>query len=115
MASGDIYLQGGPCDGKTVSGNQIVGGLVAYIKCGGGYYVVDDGVTRPNGDLVFKYSGKTQPGPPGGGSVKAPRAHKGWNALRHTFNAEMPKAIRSSQHSTAAALRTLQKARKVRL
>ena len=40
MAVSNVYLDGGPCDGRTVSASQIVGGLTAYIKCGGGYYVL---------------------------------------------------------------------------
>jgi hypothetical protein len=115
VPASNVYLLGGPCDGRTVSADQIVGGLTAYIKCGGGYYVLDDGVTRPNGDVVFKYSGTTQPRPPGPGAVKAPRAHKGWQAMRVSFNHKMPDGLHASQRSTDAALRMLQRVRKVRL
>lgn len=115
MAVGNVYLKGGPCDGRTVSANQIVGGLVAYIKCGGGYYILDDGVTRPNGDIVFKYSGASPPQPPGGDGVKAPRAHQGWHDLRHSLNTKWPHALRDSERLTRAALRSIGRARRVRL
>ena len=51
----------------------------------------------------------------GSSAVRAPKAHGGWAALRVTFNHAMPKALHDSQRTTTAALRTLQKARKVRL
>jgi hypothetical protein len=51
----------------------------------------------------------------GGKGGKAARAHGGWNDLRHTINHNMPKALRSSERHTHAALRALSKARKVRL
>lgn len=50
-----------------------------------------------------------------GGGGKAARAHGGWNDLRHSINHNMPKALRSSEQHTRAALRALSKARKVRL
>ena len=54
-------------------------------------------------------------GPGGGGGGKAARAHSGWNDLRHSVNHNMPKALRTSERHTHAALRALSKARKVRL
>lgn len=113
MAASNVYLEGGPCDGRTVSANKIVGGLTAYIKCGGGYYVLDDGVTRPNGDVVFKYAGKTKPEPPSGGGVHDSHALHGWNDLRRVVNHDTRPALLYSQRTTAAALRRLGHARKV--
>lgn len=51
----------------------------------------------------------------GGGGGKAARAHGGWNDLRRVMNHRMPKALRQSERHTAAALRALSKARRVRL
>ena len=51
----------------------------------------------------------------GGGGGKAARAHSGWSDLRRTLNKHLPKALRTSQHNTAAALRSLSRSRKVRL
>lgn len=115
MAVSSIYLQGGPCDGRTVSANRIVGGVVAYIACGGGFYVLDDGKHRPNGDVIFKYSGKTQPGPPPGPGLDATQALKGWKALRKSVNKGMPQALNYAQRGNHAALRSLSRARKVKL
>ena len=47
--------------------------------------------------------------------AKTPQAHSGWAALRVSLNEHMPAQLNASQKTTAAALRTLQKARKVRL
>lgn len=57
---------------------------------------------------------------PGGGglgtvSTAAPKAHNGWADLRHSVNHNMPAALRASQRNTRAALRSLSRARKVRL
>lgn len=51
----------------------------------------------------------------GGGGGKAARAHSGWNDLRRTVNHRLPTALRTSQQNTTAALRSLSRARKVRL
>ena len=111
-AATPIYLQGGPCDGKTTDANAIVGGLTAYIPCGGGYYI-DSGNTRPDGTPIWKYYGKSAPQPPGGAT--SARAHGGWHDVRVSVNKHMPAALRSSHHNTQAALRSLSRARKVRL
>lgn len=110
-----IYLTGGPCNGRTVSSDRIEGDLVAYIPCGGGYYVVDGTKRRPNGDLIFRYWGTTKPGPPAGPGLNAVQALSGWKALRKSINRGMPDAIRYSQRGTRAALRSLTRARKVKL
>jgi hypothetical protein len=117
VADSRIYLSGGPCDGRTVSASQIQGGLVGYIACGGGYYVLDGGRTRPNGDTIFKYSGTTQPGPPGGspsGPGVAPQAHQGWGGLRRSVNRELPTALRTISRYQQAALRELAHRRRVK-
>lgn len=115
MPASRIYLSGGPCDGRTVPATQIQGSLVAYIACGGGYYVLNGDKRRPNGDLIFGYAGKTKPGPPQTGTLKAPQALKGWKALRKGYNRELPAAISYMERGNSAALRALARARKVRL
>jgi hypothetical protein len=118
VATSRVYLKGGPCDGKTVSANQIVGGLVAYIACGGGYYELDSGQTRPNGDPIFAYSGKTKPQPPSGGgpqNINAPKALHGWKSLRKSVNKSWPKALNYMEHGNNAALRSLGRSPKVKL
>jgi hypothetical protein len=113
VAADKVYLKGGPCAGREVSADEIQGGLVAYIECGGGYYVATGDKHKPDGAFIFKYDGKTKPGPPGG-KVRTPHTHKGWHDLRHSVNMNMPHSIRKSQRSTHAALRALARARKVR-
>ena len=54
-------------------------------------------------------------GPGGGGGGKSAAAHSGWKHLRRSLNQHMPKALRTSQHNTSAALRSLSRGRKVRL
>ena len=56
----------------------------------------------------------TSGGGSGGGS-KSASAHHGWTDLRRSVNHNMPKALRTSESNTRAALRSLSHARKVRL
>lgn len=49
-----------------------------------------------------------------GGGGKASRAHSGWTDLRRTVNRHMPKALRTSERNTHAALRSLSGGRRVR-
>lgn len=114
MASSQILLRGGPCDGRIVSADQIQGGLVAYIKCGGHYYV-DSGLTRADGVHIWDDNGTAQPKPPGSGAGGTPHTHKGWSDLRHSVNVNMRKELTAAQHITAQALRSLSRSRKVRL
>jgi hypothetical protein len=114
VAADSIYLQGGPCNGRTVSADQIVGGAVAYIACGGGYYVVGDGKRRPNGDLIFAYSGKAKPGPPSTTIGHDARALQGWGDLRRTINQGLPTALRRTDKLTRASLRQARRHRRVR-
>lgn len=51
----------------------------------------------------------------GGGSTKSPGIHKGWTELRKSVGANLPNAFRDSDRMTRAALRSLSRARKVRL
>jgi hypothetical protein len=51
----------------------------------------------------------------GGGGSKSAAAHSGWKHLRRIVNQHMPKALRTSERNTAAALRSISRGRKVRL
>jgi hypothetical protein len=51
----------------------------------------------------------------GGGVLRGPHALGGWKALRKSINKGMPEALGYSQHVTTRTLRSLAKARKVRL
>lgn len=115
MAVSKVYLKGGPCDGKSVSADEIVGGAVAYIACGGGYYTVNSSGRRRNGEVVFEYAGKKQPGPPDASGVKAARAHGGWSDVRKSVNRNMPRSLSRSQRHTRAALQALHRAHRVRI
>lgn len=114
MATTRIYLQGGPCNGRTVSANQIVGGLVAYIKCGGGYYEDKGAGKRRNGNPIWSYAGTTAPAPPGGGGPNEPHVHKGWADLRRSINHRMPIALTKARSLTRQALRATSHGGKVR-
>lgn len=71
----------------------------------------------PSVNFAAYYLNRMTGGGSGGGGKggKAPHAHTGWTDLRHSVNHNMPKALRSSEEHTRAALRALSKARKVRL
>jgi hypothetical protein len=67
-----------------------------------------------HGDRIFNYSGKainpgTLPQP------KAAKLHKGYADVQHSVNHNMPAALRRSHHSLEAGLRSLNRARKVKL
>ena len=115
MATGRVYLSGGPCDGKTKPSTDIKGSLVAYVACGGGYYTVSPTGKRHKGDLIFNYAGTTNPDAPTGPGVNAPQALKGWKAIRKGWNTTLPHSISYMQRNNKAALRSLSRARKVRL
>lgn len=51
----------------------------------------------------------------GGGGGKGAKAHSGWADLRHSVNHNMPQALKHSKQHTDAALRSLSRARKVKL
>jgi len=113
MATSRIYLQGGPCNGRTVSANEIVGGLVAYIKCQDGYYT-DANRKRPNGNEIFSYYGKTKPG--GAGDIGGYDSHalKGWSDVRKQINTGLPNALHRTDKLSRAALSQLRRHHKVR-
>lgn len=51
----------------------------------------------------------------GGGGVHAPGIHRGWTDLRKSVNHTVPDSVRYSDKLVRAALRDLQRARKVKL
>jgi hypothetical protein len=105
------YLQGGPCDGKIVELTAAETDS-ASVYCKGAWYRNPGTGKRRDGALIFVFAGKP-PGP--GGPIKAPKAHGGWTDVRKSVNRHMPAGLRRSQRKTRAALRTLSRARRVRL
>ena len=63
-------------------------------------------------DQMQSSSGGGGGGTGGGGSGSA---HGGWKHLRRVVNQHMPKALRTSERNTAAALRSISRSHKVRL
>lgn len=111
MASANVYLSGGPCDGKTIPRPKTDAGVVA--ACGGHTYVASTPAKyRPNGDEIFHDVGATNPT---GGNVKTAQLHHGWADLRRSVNATLPRALHNSQRNLNAGLRAVGRARKVRL
>ena len=104
-------LKGGPCDGKTgdITSDVATSG---QLICGNHVYKVTSPVQVENGREVFKDHGPVPAPPP---PPKSAKAHGGWHDVRVSINQHMPKALRTSHHNTQAALRSLSRARKVRL
>jgi hypothetical protein len=111
VADPKVYLKGGPCGGttRTLTPAQADTG---ELTCKGALYKNPETGAHHNGAIVFDYAGDA---PTVGGTLHTPHTHKGWQDMRHSLNANMPKALRSSQHTTTAALRVLARARKVRI
>ena len=111
-APAPVYLRGGPCNGTkrklTPAENQS-----KKLTCGGATYVNPETGAQHNGFYIWQYQQQQQQ--TGGQGFKATQALHGWKALRKAVNRKMPEALDYSQHVTAAALRTLHRARKVRL
>jgi hypothetical protein len=104
-------LQGGPCDGNTGDLTPAIDDS-GQITCKGGLYKRTSPVQVSGGREVFKFAGKAPTTDGGGGT---PHTHSGWNDLRKSFNKHMPRDLRASHRMTSAALRSLSRARKVRL
>ena len=51
----------------------------------------------------------------GGSSPNAPRAHGGWQDLRHSINRKMPRALNGAASLNQAALRAVSRGHKVKL
>ena len=89
----NVYLQGGPCNGKSVPDTEIQGGLVGYVVCKGADYINTDR-RRRNGELIFAYSASGVPQPPGGISVGAGKSLKAWSDIRQQVNTGLPTMLR---------------------
>lgn len=103
-------LSGGPCDGNT---GQLTPAIEqsGQLTCSGHIYKITSPVQNQGGREVFKDAGPVPAPKPTGG---APRTHSGWQDLRNSVNHNFPAALRASEKSTAAALRSLSRGRKVR-
>jgi hypothetical protein len=108
------YLEGGPCAGKTrkITAAESDSGTII---CQGETYSNADGAHRPNGDIIFKYAPALAGGSGGTQTLKAPQALKGWKSIRKAWNQTLPTALQYSTRGNKAALRSLRRARKVRL
>lgn len=93
--------------------------ILAALKSGDPYTVndyvkvADELTTWGSVTFAGDYLNTSQAGAPK--PLTAPRAHKGWADMRHSVNHNWPAALRSSEHQIAAALRSLSRARKVKL
>jgi hypothetical protein len=105
------YLSGGPCDGQTVDLSPAEADS-ASIYCKGAWYRNPGTGKRRNGALIFNFAGKV---PTAAGPLKAAKAHHGWSDVRKSVNQHMPHALSASQRNARAALRTLNRARRVRV
>ncbi len=115
MADSTAYLEGGPCNGKTrtITPAEADAG---QIYCKGALYQNPEKGLHHGPSIVFKYAGAAPSSGTGTGpNINAPQALGGWKALRKSVNKGMPGALDYSQHVTARTLRTLSRARKVRL
>ena len=110
-ATGYAYLEGGKCD-KTrhrITSAEADEGVLA---CKGGLYRFGDYGQRSNGDIIAKYAGPvTQTGT----GVKAAHAHQGYADIQRSVNTVMPVSLSNARHSTSAALRKLERARKIKI
>ena len=111
------YLQGGPCAGRTVN-LTVAEADAGELTCRGGLYRNPFTGAHRHGSIVFDYAGPAPPSSGGGGSVTAasvgPQAYTGWNAMRRSFNRELPAAVHAIARYQAAALRELRHGRRVR-
>jgi hypothetical protein len=111
------YLSGGPCNGRTVN-LTVAEADAGELTCRGGLYKNPFTGAHHHGAIVFDYAGPAPPpgGGGGGGSPASvgPQAYTGWNALRRSFNRELPAAVHAIARNQAAALRELGHGRKVR-
>lgn len=110
-----ILLKGGKCDGteKTLTQKQFD---THATTCKGQTYKLDR-IDYPGEELpVFQWAGIPQGGgPTAADTVASPHTHKGWHDLRRSLNTNWQDALKSSESNQRAALRSLSRARKVRL
>lgn len=103
-------LKGGPCDGKTGNLTPAID-QDGQLTCKQHVYKRVEPAQIKNGREVFADAGPVPKPPAGAGAA---HAHHGWTDIRHSINHTMPAALRASQKSTRAALRSLGRGRKVR-
>lgn len=108
----NVYLEGGPCNGRSVPSSEIQGGLVAYVVCKGADYI-NSGKRRHNGELIFTYSASGVPQPPSSGGVRAPHALSAWADLQRTINKGLPAMLRQTGGLNRATRNALARRRRV--
>ena len=114
MADVTVYLNGGPCDGtdKNLTQSQYDSHVTT---CKSTVYKYDAALTKNFELPVFSSSDSAGVAAGTGGDLKAPRAHSGWAAIRHSLNVNMVHRIDGAEQLTLSALRSLSHSRKVRL
>ncbi len=113
MANVVVYLEGGPCAKKlhTLKPGETDSGAT---QCKGGVYLVSNPARHRRGHLVFVFSQKQTDAdnPP---KLSAAKLHKGYADVQHSVNHNMPAALKRSHRSLSAGLRSVHRARKVKL
>lgn len=107
------YFEGGPCNGLTVALTDAEYAAGDTSVCQGIVYRRTDPPKLHSGALIYKSTGKQQPGT--ATQPKAAHLHHGWADLRRSINHNMPAALRRSHKSLSAGLRHVERASRVKL
>lgn len=111
--SGTAYLEGGPCDGKTVKMTDAEYEF-GFIACKGIEYQIVEPEKKHDGAVIFKSTGESTGQPPPQ-TLNSPHALSGWKAIQKSINKELPTTLHLARKVNAATLRTINRARKVKL
>lgn len=112
MALEIVQLDGGPSDGETI-GYNVPPPLPAKIDYSGSVYDNAHKTAQDSaGDTVhvFSYNAVAS-----GEGLSSPRTHHGWHDVRRSLNHNWPAALNDSERQIRAALRSLGRARNVKL
>jgi hypothetical protein len=109
MPQGYAYLEGGPCDKKTVKltpAESDSGELV----CKDGLYKNPEQGELHDGSVVFKYAGKYSQGV---GVQRVPDSLRAWRDMRHAYNHKLPRDLHEADKLRRRTLQELARVRKV--
>lgn len=104
-------LKGGPCDGKTGLLTPEIE-TTGQLTCQNHIYKITYPVQNDGGREVFKDAGAVPKPKP---KTQPTQSLQGWKAIRKSVNVTMRHSLQSSRRSSSSALRSLSRARKVRL
>ena len=113
MATRHAYLEGGPCDGETRKITPAIGDT-GVIICKNHKYQTAYPSRHHGGSIVFIDLGAVPVTPPPSIGKNA-KLHKGFADLQHSVNRNLPKSLKAAERSVSAGLRSIARARKVRL